>query len=102
MKYRNKPVIIEAVQINNNVKELQDFIGNNGTVFQDERTIIVSINILDMVVTGTNGTYIVKVGTDMFYPCPKDIFEATYEDIGEEKDEKNNGSRHSIRNSVLS
>lgn len=83
MKYRKKPVIIEAVQIDNNVEELQDFIGDNGTVYQDEHTIIVSINTLEGVMTGTDGAYIIKGVQGEFYPCQKDIFETTYEEVKE-------------------
>lgn len=78
-KYRKKPVVIEAVQINNNVQELEAFIGDNGTVVQDEHCIIVSINTLEGVMTGTDGAYIIKGVQGEFYPCQKDIFEATYE-----------------------
>lgn len=83
-KYRKKPVVIEALQVNNNVNELQEFIGDNGIVIQDEHTIIVSINTLEGVMTGTDGAYIIKGVQGEFYPCQKDIFEKTYEILEQE------------------
>lgn len=83
-KYRKKPVIIEALQVNNNVNELREFIGDNGIVIQDEHTIIVSINTLEGVMTGTDGAYIIKGVQGEFYPCQKDIFEKTYEILEQE------------------
>ena len=83
-KYRKKPVVIEALQVNNNVNELQEFIGDNGIVIQDEHIIIVSINTLEGVMTGTDGAYIIKGVQGEFYPCQKDIFEKTYEILEQE------------------
>ena len=71
-KFR-KRYLIEAIQVNNNIKELQDFIGDNGDIFYD----------VDIDNTATNGAYIIKSEHGKFYPCSKDIFESEYEKVEE-------------------
>lgn len=53
MKYRKKPVIIEAIQ------------------FEDNSDRIIG------------GDYIIKGVNGEFYPCKPDIFEKTYEEVAE-------------------
>lgn len=61
MKYRKKPVIIEAIQFEDNsdrIIEIHEFMG-------------------DYIIKGVNGE---------FYPCKPDIFEKTYERVTDEAD----------------
>jgi hypothetical protein len=80
-KYKKKPVIIEAIQwTGNNVKEVQEFIGNNGYVKGD----YVDIGTLEGLMAASVGDYIIKGVKNEIYPCKPDIFEQTYEYVGED------------------
>lgn len=87
MKYRKKPVVIEAVQYNgNNLGEITAFVGvemwfNSMHNYPFIKTLEgeMKININDFIIKGIKGE---------FYPCKPDIFAETYEAIkGEEMDE---------------
>ena len=90
MKYRKKPVVIEAIQFTqNNFPEIKDFTNNLAHSFGIE-------NSTDMIATciiptlegdhiATEGDYIIKGVKGEFYPCKPDVFEMTYEMVGEEK-----------------
>jgi len=80
MKYRKKPVVIEAVQFNGgNWEEISDFCKdmdiNNGRMI---------IKTLEGVHTASVGDYIIKGVKGEFYPCKPDIFHMTYEQCLEE------------------
>lgn len=88
MKYIKKPIVIEAVQIRGNVKELESFIGDNGEVtFSDAAWEVgkgrpvttVVIHTLEGDMKASDGDYIIKGVKGEFYPCRKDIFEQTYD-----------------------
>jgi hypothetical protein len=80
-KYRKKPVIIEAIQwTGNNVKEVREFIGYNGFVKGD----YVDIGTLEGPMAASLGDYIIKGVKNEIYPCKPDIFEQTYEYVGED------------------
>lgn len=75
MKFRKKPVVIEAVQFDGSVESwhsLCDWMGiahnGNNSVSTLEGNMNVSKD--DWVIRGVKGE---------FYPCKPDIFEATYE-----------------------
>ena len=90
MKYRKKPVVIEAIRwTGDNLKEIIDFtclhhsaykwtweeyeqvVKNEGLkIFTLEGTHMASIG--DMIIKGVQGE---------FYPCKPDIFEQTYEPV---------------------
>lgn len=83
MKYRKKPVEVEAIQYTGeNLPEIINFVGRNlrvrgnlVVIFTLEGEMIVSE--LDYVIKGVNGE---------FYPCKPDIFEKTYERVIDEAD----------------
>jgi hypothetical protein len=78
MRYRKKPVVIEAVQyLPENVDELVAFLPA-GTVF-DGREGPVLIETLEGTMSGQVGDWIIKGVQGEFYPCKPEIFEATYE-----------------------
>ena len=81
MKYRKKPVVIEAI-INrgNNTREIFEFVG--ASCFIAEGNVI--IKTLEGDHTAQIGDYIIKGVKGEFYPCKPDIFEMTYERIGED------------------
>ena len=82
MKYRKKPVIIEAIQWTGLNKEEIDIFSNFEII---EATIagiqMLEIYTLEGVMKAHVGDYIIKGVKGEFYPCRKDIFEETYEAI---------------------
>ena len=84
MKYRKKPVVIEAVQ----------WTGSPSTTEADENLFLVRayhdgtiravrenliIKALEGELTAQKGDYIICGANGEFYPCKPDIFEKTYE-----------------------
>ncbi len=78
MKYRKKPIVIEAVQWNgNNMDELNTFNEcSDAFGFYANK---ITIETLEGVMTASIGDWIIKGVKGEFYPCKPDIFEATYE-----------------------
>lgn len=89
MKYRKKPIVIEARQFetNNegnsrNINEVVNWIKyNGGKARHDETNIYIEMlegemraDVKDFIIQGVNGE---------FYPCKPDIFEKTYELVGQ-------------------
>lgn len=84
MKYRKKPVVIDAVQFKRDkFKEIEDFTQGKATYFRAERhtggKAYCSIETLEGNMTATEGDYIIKGISGEFYPCKPDIFKKTYE-----------------------
>ncbi len=76
MKYRKKPVVIEAIRfIGSNYEEVREFISQN-TLCSDSSIVIPTLE-GDMV--AQKGDYIIKGVQGEFYPCKPDIFKETYE-----------------------
>lgn len=84
MKYRKKPVVIEAVQLKDleigTLIALQNFVG-----LGNDKLLAVSdgvmINTLEGNMKASIGDFIIKGVQGEFYPCKSDIFELTYEPI---------------------
>ena len=81
MKYRKKPVVIEAVQWTGyNFEEIGAFIGGLHYPVETRGILIHTLegdmvaNINDFIIKGINGE---------FYPCKPDIFEKTYEEVND-------------------
>ncbi len=76
MKYRKKPVEIEAVQWDGNIEPILDWCVSashkNGELY---------IRTLEGEMHATLRDYIIKGVKGEFYPCKPDIFELTYEKI---------------------
>lgn len=89
MKYRKKPVVIEAVQWTGfNIKECVRFTGNKAEyIYYDAGydagvvppLIGITIHTLEGEMKVSVGDYIIKGVDGEFYPCKPDIFEKTYE-----------------------
>ena len=87
MKYRKKPVIIEAVQLTQfNLDELYSFLGitNKGSFLDcghgiDPTDGQFKITTLEGVHVASVNDYIIRGVKGEFYPCKQDIFEMTYE-----------------------
>lgn len=83
--YRKKPVVVEAVQFwytPTSLAELYDFFQRPPKVdVSDPDNPILKIETLEGTLTAQQGDYIIKGIRGEFYPCKKDIFEQTYEEI---------------------
>lgn len=91
MKFRKKPVIIDAIQwispstnriLNHisNYHTILEFVGedNLGSAYKDGS---LQIRTLEGWVIAQNEDWIIKGIKGEFYPCKPDIFEATYERV---------------------
>ena len=91
MKYRKKPVVIEAIQIVKGMDMLSpewfiSAINANEIILHGfgkfTRDIPwVEINTLEGVMRGNGGDYIIQGVQGELYPCKKEIFEDTYERV---------------------
>lgn len=78
MKYRKKPVVIEALQWNgSNINALTNF-ANSHIEFHNY---LIKIETLEGVMIANVGDYIIKGVKGEIYPCKSDIFEQTYEAV---------------------
>lgn len=85
MKYRKKPVVIDAVQFTgtkDNFDELLKFTGS-GVIMWEERfgdTVnSIGIKTLEGTMKASVNDFIIKGVNGEYYPCKPDIFEKTYE-----------------------
>lgn len=80
MKFRKKPVVIEAVLwTGKNVTEISDFIKDPKDFTLEDFDRVVVIHTLEGKMTAQPGDWIIKGVKGEFYPCKPDIFDATYE-----------------------
>ena len=85
MKYRKKPVIIEAMQF---VEENKDIVYswassirmNVEPTFRDHKPVLI-IPTLEGDMVASIGDFIIKGVNGELYPCKPDIFEKTYEKV---------------------
>jgi hypothetical protein len=82
MKYRKKPVVIEAHQVTVfNLESVAEWCGGQvvrGTA--DAKHRLIAIRTLEGVMEAAVGDYVIRGIKGEFYPCKPDIFEATYEE----------------------
>lgn len=92
MKFRKKPIIIEAIQWNgNNFDEISHFTkeyhGHKLAYEEAEEraysTGELLIRTLEGIMTANTNDWIIKGVNGEFYPCKPDIFEKTYELVKE-------------------
>ena len=78
MRFRKKPVVIEAVQwTGENLDELRTFVPEEFRYNKIHSPLAVMT--LEGPLTVSTGDWIIKGVKGEFYPCKPDIFEATYE-----------------------
>lgn len=83
MKYRKKPIVIEAVQFTGgNTEECCRFIGRTNTSSCTPGESI-GIYTLEGAMLASPGDWIIKGVNGEFYPCKPDIFEKTYDSVSE-------------------
>lgn len=80
-KYVKKPILIEAVQwTGDNRAEILNFC-NQGYFEYDNEFCHLYIKTLEGNMSANPGDFIIKGVRGEFYPCAKDIFEETYEEV---------------------
>ena len=83
MKFRKKPVIIEAIQFNGeNGEEIEEFT-NCAARRLATHTPLMVISTLEGDHQARTGDWIIKGINGEFYPCKPDIFEQTYEVVSD-------------------
>lgn len=94
MKYRKKPVVIDAIQYRvHRLKEAIEFTGKHPKFDQWFKSwedyenhvrmdrCVFKVFTLEGVMEARDGDYLIKGIKGEFYPCKPDIFEATYEAV---------------------
>lgn len=84
MRYRKKPVVIEAIEFKgfDNIEEVQEFMRGNVRIhFPPECDIVLLIETLEGVMFANVGDYIIKGVKGEYYPCKAEIFHETYEEV---------------------
>jgi hypothetical protein len=96
MKYRKRPVVIDAIQwTGENQREMWDFLtgrtndymsvsGDNFYIDHSKIKGGLVIKTFEGEHLASIGDYIIKGVKGEFYPCKPDVFEATYEPVKEE------------------
>ena len=87
MKYRKKPVVVEAVRwTGENREEIETFCGFDvmfGTIYEPTPACAARIPTLEGKIYARPGDYIIKGVNGEFYPCKPDVFAKTYEAVKE-------------------
>ena len=91
MKYRKKPVVVEAIRwTGDNLEEIKAFVGRrleywyNDAAWEVQKgpvTIEMKIKTLEGDNYVSIGDYIIRGVAGEYYPCKPDIFEKTYEPV---------------------
>lgn len=80
-RYRKRPVVIEAVQwTGSNLSEICKFTGRDVAHLYANNNMYITT--LEGIMKASVGDYIVKGVDGEFYPCKPDIFNKTYEEVG--------------------
>ncbi len=88
MKYRKKPVVIEAFKWTGDVNQVEDPIWIIEAIkkrdvcfvnYEADKICVMLINTLEGSMKANQGDYIIKGINGEIYPCKPDIFEKTYE-----------------------
>ncbi len=80
MKFKKKPVVIEAIEwLGFNFVEIDEFITCEHQTYPKDG--IIYIETLEGTMEAVNGDWIIKGVQGEFYPCKPDIFAQTYEPV---------------------
>jgi hypothetical protein len=86
-KFRKKPVVVEAHRLTiNNINKIAEWCRGSvkGIKLPIEEQVI-DIETLEGTMRADVGDWIIKGVNGEFYPCKPDIFEKSYEPVGEEE-----------------
>ena len=83
MKFRKKPVVVEAMQFTNETKnQVFNFVAcNRYADFDNKYNPILVIETLEGNMVASLGDWVIKGVNGEFYPCKPEIFEKTYEKV---------------------
>lgn len=80
MKFRKKPVVIDAIQwTGNNLNEIREF--TNDPFAGKWTTTRIGITTLEGIMEASLNDWIIKGVKGEFYPCKPDIFKETYDQV---------------------
>lgn len=85
MKYRKKPVVVDAVRWTGDIESLGEIEKLQGFSFSKDKVVDIvksdeiRIHTLEGEMTASLGDYIIRGVHGELYPCKPDIFEETYE-----------------------
>jgi len=87
MKYRKKPIVIEAKQLTKeSFFDILEWVGkDNYSFWTTNAPSYISINTLEGVMRASLNDFIIKGVQGEFYPCKPDIFEQTYEAVKDDE-----------------
>ena len=83
-KYRKKPVIIEAMKLENSSESFSKayaWLGDNVDFTAAQNGTFINVKTLRGTVSVRIGDYILKGVSGEFYPCKPDIFKQIYEEV---------------------
>lgn len=83
-KFRKKPVVIEAVQWSGDILDAEKIteFGNGDPIgFRSDKLVIYT---LEGVMEASPGDWIIRGVRNELYPCKDEIFQATYEPVGDD------------------
>lgn len=88
MKYKKKPVVIDAIQFKDDpdtLIEIQEFMGGSELriSYAKPNNPVLKIETLEGVMDASVGDFIIRGVKGEYYPCKPDIFEQTYEPVTE-------------------
>jgi hypothetical protein len=89
MKYKKKPVVIEAIQFKDDepdtIIEIQEFMGGGEirVSYKNPEHPVIKIETLEGVMDAAVGDFIIRGVKGEYYPCKPDVFEQTYEPVTE-------------------
>jgi hypothetical protein len=82
MKYRKKPVVIDAILWNgDNLDEMKSLGGSRELRIGPKKSIF--IHTMEGIMEGNVGDFIIKGVKGELYPCKPDIFDETYEKVND-------------------
>lgn len=81
MKYRKKPVVIEAIELKYSIDSQEDCIAFTEGKAKKGLDGGLIISTLEGNMVANTGDYIIKGVQGEFYPCKPDIFAKTYEPV---------------------
>ena len=83
MKYRKKPVVIEAIQLDDfNYNLVIKFTGGEAVVKEESGEPVLTIPTLEGDHIASVGDFIIRGIAGEYYPCKPDVFWETYEEVG--------------------
>lgn len=82
MKFRKKPVVIEAIQLTNDPAQAAELATwCDGMALASPERVSLHIETLEGTMVAHPGDWIIKGVQNEFYPCKNDIFQETYEPV---------------------